>query len=629
VASGGPKAFDFYDTLVTRMVGTPADIFSIVGWRLHFSQFRQMRIAAEERARKAHGELVTFDTIYEYIPLSEDDRKRAYELELHLESCLVVPVRRVISLFNAGDIIVSDMYHAESLYRDILARFVPAPEVSRVYVSALEGGSKANGLLWKKVAAECPAHRMHFGDNFHADIIQARRNGFTAHHIVDAQLNHYEQALSRSGVDGSMIAGAAKAARVSMIGSETTKDEESIITVFASVIAPLAYAFSNWIIKSCLDQDIRRVYFLARDGYLPYRICKAVCAARIIPLECVYIYGSRHALHLPGFRDIDLASDWLLERTYDLSLDTIAKRAGIPVSSLQKAASPPLDADPYRKIGVDEWDQAKLALLNPSVIEAIGRSSQDAFGAAFQYYRSVGLTDSAPAGLVDIGWNGRMQQSLRSLLDKAGSGPSKLMGLYLCLSRSNLDTARDSYHGFLFRRTADDLVGPLYDDYRPVLEAAFSADHPTTVRFAMEGSTPRVVLGSGMSDLMLQRIRLQHEVVRIFTENAMKLEAAMGRNLEVPFQPLVSNLKRFLGMPRQQDGRAFCGFGIVDGQVENGEKDICKIIRLGRHSPLCPELGWWPQGTLAASGYQLLALLVYMANTLKCWARKMRSCLPR
>lgn len=619
------RSFDFYDTLVTRIVGTPADIFSIIGCKLQIDDFRQLRITAEKRAREVYGEQITLNRIYQQIPLTEKERRRAYEIEMELESDLVVPVRRIACTLQDADIIVSDMYHDEAFFRGVLSRVIPGKTPTRIFISGSAGISKANGLLWRQIAAEFPNHRLHLGDNVHADITQARRNGFRTSHVIDAQLNKYEKALSRSGFDGSLIAGASKAARVSLIDSDTDAIQTSIITVFASVIAPLIYAFSEWIIQRCLDQGIRRAYFLARDGFLPFKTCETLCRARNIPLECKYIYVSRHALHLPGFTDIEIASDWLLEPTRDLSLRTLATRGGIPIALLQEAAAGHLPTNLDRRIPATEWDCLRAVIRDPLVVAAIERASKESFRSAIEYCRSVSLTESDPAGLIDIGWNGRMQRSLRALLDKAGEGPEKFTGMYVCLSGRTISDRRDSYDAFLFKCSSDDQKPPVYDRYRAVLEAAFSSDHPTTVGFRMNDSQSYPVFGHPVGEAMLRRIRLQHNVVSTFTANVVRLEKTTGRNIQVPFNVLASNLRRMLEVPSGRDGLAFCNFLFGDGQTENGEQEICRRKRLGELRYSTEALGWWPEGTLAASGYRNLISLLHVIETNRRYAANLRN----
>lgn len=612
------QTFDFYDTLVTRLVGEPADIFSLVGERLNISDFRRLRLAAEKRARRIYGGEVTFDQIYESISLPHEIRKDAYELEVELESELLVPIRNIASKFRTGDLIISDMYHKEDFFRDVLSRLMPGRIPERIYVSGSAGTSKASGLLWKRVTTDFPHHRLHVGDNPHADIKQAARYGLRTLHVTNSHLNRYEKALAEEGMDGSLLAGASKAARLSIVDSTMDEIDSAVTTVFSSVIAPVLYAFSEWVIERCIHNRIGRVFFLARDGILPFRICRALCEARGIPLDCKYIYGSRHALHLPGYTDISVAADWLLEQTRDLSLRTIARRGAIPLSLVQEAAAARhLAAEPDRIITPAELHILQSVIRDSTLVDALSQSSGNAFHAAIAYYRSVGLTKPDPAALVDIGWNGRMQRSLRALLDKSGEGPELIAGMYLCLSRRNDSDRRNTYSGYLFEKATEDDINPIYDRYRAVLEAALTSDHATTVGFEIDGVEPRPIFGDPIDESMLRRIRQQHAAIEEFTHNVIKLEKVANRRIRIPFNAIEANLRLLLTYPSEQDGIAFSNFYLSDGQTENSPKAVSKITSIQGMRLPTTAFGWWPEGTLAASGYGRICHLLQALRSVK------------
>jgi hypothetical protein len=155
------RSFDFYDTLAVRLTANPADIFSMVGERLGIAGFCSLRIVAERRAWQAIGAEVTYAQIYHYLALEPEVKVRASELELEFERELIAPVAKVISEFQSGDLIVSDMYHDEHFYRDVMARLAPGIEPGAVIVSGTEGLNKASGELWERVVEKYPTLQAH------------------------------------------------------------------------------------------------------------------------------------------------------------------------------------------------------------------------------------------------------------------------------------------------------------------------------------------------------------------------------------------------------------------------------------------------------------------------------------
>ena len=57
--------------------------------------------------------------------------------------------------------------------------------------------------------------------------------------------------------------------------------------------------FTQWALGRALAAGVRRLYFLSRDGWYPFRLGEALCRSWDLPIECRYLYGSRRAWRLP------------------------------------------------------------------------------------------------------------------------------------------------------------------------------------------------------------------------------------------------------------------------------------------------------------------------------------------
>ncbi len=600
------RSFDFYDTLAVRLVANPADIFSLVGERLNIPEFRSIRIAAEVNARSAMGGEVTYEQIYNHISLPLDLKERARLLELEFEHSLVAPVTAVISQLQDGDLVISDMYHDESLYRDVLHRLAPGVVPKAVLISGTTGVSKATGGLWKKVSSGYPTLQSHIGDNMFADIYQARRNGLVATHFEGAKLSRYEMAMAKQGGDGSIIAGVSRAVRLSLIREDTPPTEAASIEAFSSVFGPLFLAFAQWIMRTCDEEGIEDVYFLARDGQLPYRICSRLIAESRQSVRCHYIYASRQALHLPGCKTIEDAESWLLDNTPLLTLRILAERASVPLDVVVAAAAPHFAIGPEDNIPQRDRGLLSCVIRDPSFVAALMASVDRAFAPAATYYLRQGLAAQNSVALVDIGWHGRLQRSLGGLLEKAGHRPARILGLYLCLSRRLSEAPGDDLRGFVA-----DPERPrqafFYDGYRPVLEAALSADHPTTVGFGFANGDAHPLFGVRDSPDVQKKIALQHATIDAFVENVIAIGRAVGRPILCPAAIVAGNLIRFLSNPTRNDGLAFEGFLLHGGQTGTETRPITRTLRATDLLKRRNDLGFWREGTLSVSSLSAVA----------------------
>ena len=68
-----------------------------------------------------------------------------------------------------------------------------------------------------------------------------------------------------------------------------------------AILAPAFVEFVKWVLKSAGEQNIRRIYFLARDGYPMYRAAQILSRGREPEIECRYLRCSRYALRIPSF----------------------------------------------------------------------------------------------------------------------------------------------------------------------------------------------------------------------------------------------------------------------------------------------------------------------------------------
>lgn len=618
------KSFDLYDTLLTRLVATPADIFRLVEDQTGLRGFAKMRVAAELKARrKARGREITLTEIYAALEIDPDEGERAKVAELNLETMLVSEIAQNMEGMTARDVVISDMYHSAETLKTLLSSWVAEDRMPTVLVSAESGMRKADGGLWDHLRAELPHLREHIGDNYMSDVRHPRRRGIKAVHFRDAELTQYERRYVNGSLDGSLVAGLTRGARLASIPGGADREERGLVGAFASVFAPVLVAFVEWVLEDCLRKGIGRLFFLARDGQILFRIACALIQARGLPLDSRYIYGSRQSLHLPGFTDIESAESWLLENTPVLTLRDIAERAGLAPGLLAELG-PGYglgDVDLDTNIPQDHRGHLESLIRDPRFFGAIEAVSHERWQDAFDYYVSAGIEPGHRVALVDVGWNGRMQASLRKLLSKSDSSPVRIDGYYLCLSRNFRVSDLDQLTGFLHNpdRAAE---ACFYDAYRWVIEAALSADHATTMAFARHDGKVVPLFGRQPTSAEIERVRRQQGVVMRYVALMLHAERTLGRRIKIDHQIATRNLRRYLTSPSRVDALAFTSRDFFEGQVESRAQAITTRVGLGLDLLRRTKLGLWPEGSLAASGLGMLL------PALQCF-RKLKSVVGR
>jgi hypothetical protein len=196
--------------------------------------------------------------------------------------------------------------------------------------------------------------------------------------------------------------------------------EEVIRDVAASVAAPALVSYVLWVLRRAVDLGIKRLYFVSRDGELLLEIASLLVVKLGLQLELRYLYGSRQAWHLPAIGlSKQLEEEWLFANDpLGTSVEIVLMKLGIEPSEIEKA----LDRhgfynDQWRvKLNPDGLESLRIALSDPEIRDCIRQRAEKAREPMLKYLRQEGLMDPIPTGLVDLGWSGRMFDSLWAVL---------------------------------------------------------------------------------------------------------------------------------------------------------------------------------------------------------------------
>lgn len=191
-------SFDLFDTLITRCVDDPKDIFNIVQYAFKniygengIENFKDKRIEAQIRARQDLNREITLDEIYMYFNRSynyEILRKyKGLEIEIEKEACQLnnINVKKTFDLMikNGNRVIItSDMYLPLWVLEEILKKN-NIKGYSAIYLSCEIGYSKATGSVYDYLVSKENVNKreiIHIGDNWRCDYYCAQRKGIKA-----------------------------------------------------------------------------------------------------------------------------------------------------------------------------------------------------------------------------------------------------------------------------------------------------------------------------------------------------------------------------------------------------------------------------------------------------------------
>ena len=175
-------SFDVFDTLITRLVSRPIDVFEIVERRAKFigldaDGFASLRVDAERAARSHILPEVTLDDIYSELVIispryaSLAEKLECIELQVEKDVCVVRPwgARLYEDARASGAIIVitTDIYLPEYFMNELLSH-CGYTGFQQLLVSSCCHATKADGSIYKLLLEnyDVPADKvLHIGDN--------------------------------------------------------------------------------------------------------------------------------------------------------------------------------------------------------------------------------------------------------------------------------------------------------------------------------------------------------------------------------------------------------------------------------------------------------------------------------
>lgn len=488
-------SFDVFDTLVSRLLARPRDVFKLVELRagrtgIDVPGFADARVVSERAARARDGGEVTLAEIYEELgkalgPDTDTDTLMRMELDAERDVCVANPRGRALWDAALGSgvpvVITSDMYLPSAFVEELL-QSSGYEGWARCFVSCECGATKATGALYSVVAGAMgvkPLAILHIGDNPKSDILRARRAGLAAYKVE--AIHPEAHSLAESFVLGAQFA------------RDRDRDASGAIDLASfgyRCLGPVLVGFCMWLAGRLRKNDVEKVFYLARDGLIVQRAMETL---GFHELAGTYLYASRRALQVPSFALLDsfaeIVDSMFLPRVVTLCkvfekaglagdvAAEVMRRVGINPNIEKASASLPQDADASKAYDA----------LAPMIKDNSGRELELLEG----YLKQEGF--SGKVAIVDIGWFGNMQVALERVCADIGIR-ADIHGYYVGLSPKGSHQKSHRMAGYLF----DAMHGrELFEQercYNLIFETLFSALHGTARGYRKNGNRIEPIL---------------------------------------------------------------------------------------------------------------------------------------
>ncbi len=544
------ESFDVFDTLLTRGVSRPPDLFLLIGRRLseqHLvpsaEEYCRERMAAERRAREStNREEVILTDIYRILARTfawkHDMAERAMKLEITCERETLVPVAATGKMLEDAlnqkkkVFCISDTYLPGDFILERLQAYFPI-DSSNLYVSSEVGLTKHSGNLFSHISEKESIKYdqwRHYGDNPHSDVRIPRRLGIESK-LIDHSLTRYEASVSSRSPEilARTLSGCMRATRLSYCFDSA--HYKTLWELSCNVIAPTFFGFCYWILSAALRDGVQRLYFVSRDGQILLKISKAI--QKSVPefsgIECRYLYGSRQAWHLPSVSRIDAeALDWIFANTSFLSVDVILDRLRSTAYTLSSRAHTAVcECIPEREWSnnLTDSDRGRLRRLfeqNRDIHEWIRQSAEHARNNVRGYFEQEGLMEDTVWAMVDIGWGGNLQNSLSRILSTInGTSKRSVRGYYWGLRTKTPYHPHDKQTAFAEELT--DRWKAILFYHTGLYEMFASADHGSTIGYDKSADAWVPVLrGTDSSEASNWGVQYVHEAAVAFSRHFLR-----------------------------------------------------------------------------------------------------------
>lgn len=268
-------SFDIFDTLLTRKIMEPADLFKVMG-KCHFdSEFHKIRIDTEANLNN----FATLEIIYKNMP---EKYKKGLKIEQEMELLLNIARKDIVEAFNYAlkqkkDVyLISDTYHKRNFIKKLLKR-AGVKGYKGLLVSCELGKRKSDKTLWKHYLDMIQGQKaLHIGDNLEYDVVNAEKLGVNVFHIfrpyemlANSTLNDIASkvcTIQQSIIVGNIISKIFNSP-FALSKSKGRPSFNSLSNIGYVFYAPILFAYLMWVLHENINNKTDKLLFVARDGY--------------------------------------------------------------------------------------------------------------------------------------------------------------------------------------------------------------------------------------------------------------------------------------------------------------------------------------------------------------------------
>jgi len=385
-----------------------------------------------------------------------DSEKNAQTLRPGIEDTLS-------QLVNMGKkiAVVSDFYLDEPAIRGFLDDKGIGKYMSHVFISADEDCSKARVKLYNRVLEKIeakPSECVMVGDTKRSDIENAKKSGIDACYLES--IPQYETEKIEKEL------------------KSIYKDEYKGQNRYSNYCFSL-YLATERLYKEAVSRDIKKLYFLSREGEFMKKLFDIYSKNRGGNIESAYLYVSRKSTFPSTLLPLEEERFDGIKKFSNMSVRTFLTNLGFEEEAIEEIATltfVTLDEE------IKEFFKSQVfnSLLTDVLFKRLyDENLQKHKSLFYRYLDEQGVYDQDVFAIVDVGWKATMQDNLRKITGK------KCVGFYVGIDAGARSCTESEKVGLLFSRDilpTDNIDVWSFD--KVFFERILWATHPSTDSYA-------------------------------------------------------------------------------------------------------------------------------------------------
>lgn len=239
---------------------------------------------------------------------------------------------------------------------------------------------------------------------------------------------------------------------------------------------PILFSFCKWLKKECSTNNIDKIYFLARDGYILKKAFNIIDKEH--EFKTFYFYASRRSIIVPSLHKIKKPIEIFSAITFEkeIKMKSIIKKVGLEDYDLTEYLNKyKFDYDSVIK-KKEIYNNAELEKFLEEIYPIIEHNSKLEYVSFLRYKKKNEFFGKV--AIVDIGWFGSMQRALNVIADD-----TDMYGYYLGLYPYGNFYDNNKSKGFMFDKDHDIKNYEYIKNCLTIFEFMTLAQHGSVKRF--------------------------------------------------------------------------------------------------------------------------------------------------